>query len=77
MCYKMIKTQFQNYFSFLKHLPDFLSEKPAKPYFRKREKSDSVECISESYPQASVEWIFCKTPEKRYVYVYMHVESLD
>uniref|UniRef100_A0A8C3Y425 receptor protein-tyrosine kinase n=1 Tax=Catharus ustulatus TaxID=91951 RepID=A0A8C3Y425_CATUS len=35
-----------------------------KPYFRKREKSDSVECISESYPQASVEWIFCKTPEK-------------
>uniref|UniRef100_A0A8C5J6C5 receptor protein-tyrosine kinase n=1 Tax=Junco hyemalis TaxID=40217 RepID=A0A8C5J6C5_JUNHY len=35
-----------------------------KPYFRKREKSDSIECISESYPQPSVEWIFCKTPEK-------------
>ncbi|NXH40895.1 FLT3 kinase, partial [Dicaeum eximium] len=43
-------------------------EKPAKPYFRKREKSDSIECISESYPQPSVEWIFCKTPEKRYVH---------
>uniref|UniRef100_A0A8C0VPS6 receptor protein-tyrosine kinase n=1 Tax=Cyanistes caeruleus TaxID=156563 RepID=A0A8C0VPS6_CYACU len=39
----------------------------SKPYFRKREKSDSIECISESYPQASVEWIFCKTPEKRYM----------
>uniref|UniRef100_A0A8C5TE81 receptor protein-tyrosine kinase n=1 Tax=Malurus cyaneus samueli TaxID=2593467 RepID=A0A8C5TE81_9PASS len=35
-----------------------------KPYFRKREKSDSIQCISESYPQPSVEWIFCKTPEK-------------
>uniref|UniRef100_U3K1Q1 receptor protein-tyrosine kinase n=1 Tax=Ficedula albicollis TaxID=59894 RepID=U3K1Q1_FICAL len=35
-----------------------------KPYFRKRENSDSIKCISESYPQASVEWIFCKTPEK-------------
>uniref|UniRef100_A0A8D2PGG2 receptor protein-tyrosine kinase n=1 Tax=Zosterops lateralis melanops TaxID=1220523 RepID=A0A8D2PGG2_ZOSLA len=44
-----------------------------KPYFRKGEKSDSIKCISESYPQASVEWIFCKTPEKRYVYVYMHM----
>uniref|UniRef100_A0A663FE07 receptor protein-tyrosine kinase n=1 Tax=Aquila chrysaetos chrysaetos TaxID=223781 RepID=A0A663FE07_AQUCH len=38
----------------------------SKPYFRKREKSDVIECISESYPQPSVEWIFCKTPEKRY-----------
>uniref|UniRef100_A0A8C8EAE8 receptor protein-tyrosine kinase n=1 Tax=Otus sunia TaxID=257818 RepID=A0A8C8EAE8_9STRI len=38
----------------------------SKPYFRKREKSDAIECISESYPQPSVEWIFCKTPEKRY-----------
>ncbi|RMC07253.1 hypothetical protein DUI87_16710 [Hirundo rustica rustica] len=55
-------------------VPVLIRKKPAKPYFRKREKSDSIECISESYPQASVEWIFCKTPEKRYVYVYMHVE---
>ncbi|KFU98660.1 Receptor-type tyrosine-protein kinase FLT3, partial [Pterocles gutturalis] len=39
-------------------------EKPGKPYFRKREKLDAIECISESYPQPSVEWIFCKTPEK-------------
>ncbi|KFV20418.1 Receptor-type tyrosine-protein kinase FLT3, partial [Tauraco erythrolophus] len=39
-------------------------KKPGKPYFRKREKSDAIECISESYPQPSVEWIFCKTPEK-------------
>uniref|UniRef100_A0A8C3JU40 receptor protein-tyrosine kinase n=1 Tax=Calidris pygmaea TaxID=425635 RepID=A0A8C3JU40_9CHAR len=38
----------------------------SKPYFRKREKSDAIECISESYPQPSLEWIFCKTPEKRY-----------
>ncbi|KFP22850.1 Receptor-type tyrosine-protein kinase FLT3, partial [Egretta garzetta] len=45
-------------------------EKPGKPYFRKREKSDAIECISESYPQPSVEWIFCKTPEKR-----MHEDS--
>ncbi|NXX13650.1 FLT3 kinase, partial [Podargus strigoides] len=41
-------------------------DKPSKPYFRKREKLDAIECISESYPQPSVEWIFCKTPEKRY-----------
>ncbi|KFQ34249.1 Receptor-type tyrosine-protein kinase FLT3, partial [Mesitornis unicolor] len=39
-------------------------EKPAKPYFRKGEKSDAIECMSKSYPQPSVEWIFCKTPEK-------------
>uniref|UniRef100_A0A8B9EVL5 receptor protein-tyrosine kinase n=2 Tax=Amazona TaxID=12929 RepID=A0A8B9EVL5_9PSIT len=38
----------------------------SKPYFRKREGSDAIECISESYPQPYVEWIFCKTPEKRY-----------
>lgn len=63
---QMSKTLFQNYFSILKHLHDFLTEKPGKPYFRKREKSDAIECISESYPQPSVEWIFCKTPEKRY-----------
>lgn len=71
----------QNSVSKLFHLSKtfawFLSEKPAKPYFRKRERSDSIECISESYPQPSMEWIFCKTPEKRYVYIYMHVESLD
>ncbi|KGL91482.1 Receptor-type tyrosine-protein kinase FLT3, partial [Charadrius vociferus] len=41
-------------------------EKPGKPYFRKREKLDAIECISEGYPQPSVEWIFCKTPEKRH-----------
>nr|XP_026646466.1 receptor-type tyrosine-protein kinase FLT3 [Zonotrichia albicollis] len=45
-------------------VPVLIRKKPAKPYFRKREKSDSIECISESYPQPSVEWIFCKTPEK-------------
>ncbi|KFP75525.1 Receptor-type tyrosine-protein kinase FLT3, partial [Apaloderma vittatum] len=39
-------------------------EKPGKPYFRKREKSNVIECVSESYPQPSMEWIFCKTPEK-------------
>lgn len=63
---QMSKMLFQNDFSILKHLHDFLTEKPGKPYFRKREKSDAIECISESYPQPSVEWIFCKTPEKRY-----------
>ncbi|KFO57402.1 Receptor-type tyrosine-protein kinase FLT3, partial [Corvus brachyrhynchos] len=47
-------------------VPVLIRKKPAKPYFRKREKSDSIECISESYPQPSVEWIFCKTPEKRH-----------
>ncbi|KAM8819729.1 LOW QUALITY PROTEIN: receptor-type tyrosine-protein kinase FLT3 [Eudromia elegans] len=40
------------------------TEKPAKPYFRKSEKIDTVQCISVSYPQASLEWIFCKTPEE-------------
>ncbi|XP_016151702.1 PREDICTED: receptor-type tyrosine-protein kinase FLT3 [Ficedula albicollis] len=45
-------------------VPVLIQKKPAKPYFRKRENSDSIKCISESYPQASVEWIFCKTPEK-------------
>ncbi|XP_071409467.1 receptor-type tyrosine-protein kinase FLT3 isoform X2 [Pithys albifrons albifrons] len=45
-------------------VPVLIRKKPAKPYFRKREKSDSIECISESYPQPSLEWIFCKTPEK-------------
>ncbi|KAK4830862.1 hypothetical protein QYF61_013791 [Mycteria americana] len=48
-------------------VPVLVRKKPGKPYFRKREKSDAIECISESYPQPSVEWIFCKTPEKRYV----------
>ncbi|KFQ18762.1 Receptor-type tyrosine-protein kinase FLT3, partial [Merops nubicus] len=38
--------------------------KPGKPYFRKSDKLDAIECVSESYPRASVEWIFCKTPEK-------------
>uniref|UniRef100_A0A8C0VS21 receptor protein-tyrosine kinase n=1 Tax=Cyanistes caeruleus TaxID=156563 RepID=A0A8C0VS21_CYACU len=42
----------------------FDSENSVSKLFQKREKSDSIECISESYPQASVEWIFCKTPEK-------------
>ncbi|KAJ7401212.1 fms related tyrosine kinase 3 [Pitangus sulphuratus] len=45
-------------------VPVLIRKKPGKPYFRKRENSDSIECISESYPQPSVEWIFCKTPEK-------------
>ncbi|XP_064906924.1 receptor-type tyrosine-protein kinase FLT3 isoform X4 [Columba livia] len=44
-------------------VPVLIRKKPGKPYFRKREKSDAIECISESYPQPSVEWIFCKTPE--------------
>uniref|UniRef100_A0A663LWC2 receptor protein-tyrosine kinase n=1 Tax=Athene cunicularia TaxID=194338 RepID=A0A663LWC2_ATHCN len=43
---------------------EYISDERGKPYFRKREKSDVIECISESYPQPSVEWIFCKTPEK-------------
>uniref|UniRef100_A0A8C0B172 receptor protein-tyrosine kinase n=1 Tax=Buteo japonicus TaxID=224669 RepID=A0A8C0B172_9AVES len=33
----------------------------SKPYFRKREKSDAIECISESYPQPSVEQVNCTT----------------
>uniref|UniRef100_A0A8C4JF94 receptor protein-tyrosine kinase n=1 Tax=Dromaius novaehollandiae TaxID=8790 RepID=A0A8C4JF94_DRONO len=41
-----------------------LTEKPGKPYFRKSEKLDAIQCISESYPQPSLEWIFCKTPEE-------------
>ncbi|XP_064297165.1 receptor-type tyrosine-protein kinase FLT3 [Phalacrocorax carbo] len=45
-------------------VPVLIRKKPGKPYFRKREKSDAIECVSESYPQPSVEWIFCKTPEK-------------
>ncbi|XP_027758831.1 receptor-type tyrosine-protein kinase FLT3 [Empidonax traillii] len=45
-------------------VPVLIRKKPGKPYFRKRENSDSIQCISESYPQPSVEWIFCKTPEK-------------
>ncbi|KFP84533.1 Receptor-type tyrosine-protein kinase FLT3, partial [Acanthisitta chloris] len=45
-------------------VPILIRKKPGKPYFRKSERSDSVECISESYPQPTVEWIFCKTPEK-------------
>ncbi|KFR13605.1 Receptor-type tyrosine-protein kinase FLT3, partial [Opisthocomus hoazin] len=39
-------------------------EKPGKPYFRKRGKPDAIECVSESYPPPSLEWVFCKTPEK-------------
>ncbi|XP_009684817.2 receptor-type tyrosine-protein kinase FLT3 [Struthio camelus] len=38
--------------------------KPGKPYFRKSETLDAIQCISESYPQPSLEWIFCKTPEE-------------
>ncbi|NXC42229.1 FLT3 kinase, partial [Penelope pileata] len=38
--------------------------KPGKPYFRKSEKLDAIECVSESYPQPSVQWTFCKTPEE-------------
>ncbi|KFU95688.1 Receptor-type tyrosine-protein kinase FLT3, partial [Chaetura pelagica] len=45
-------------------VPVLIRTKPGKPYFRKREKSDAVECVSKSYPQPYVEWIFCKTPEK-------------
>ncbi|GAB0180388.1 receptor-type tyrosine-protein kinase FLT3 [Grus japonensis] len=45
-------------------VPVLIRKKPGKPYFRKREKSDAIQCISESYPQPSVEWIFCKTPEE-------------
>ncbi|NXA53435.1 FLT3 kinase, partial [Nothocercus julius] len=39
-------------------------KKPGKPYFRKSEKLDTIQCISESYPQPSLEWLFCKTPEE-------------
>ncbi|XP_069739238.1 receptor-type tyrosine-protein kinase FLT3 [Phaenicophaeus curvirostris] len=45
-------------------MPVLIRKKPGKPYFRKRENLDAIECISESYPQPSVEWVFCKTPEK-------------
>ncbi|XP_061313549.1 receptor-type tyrosine-protein kinase FLT3 isoform X1 [Pezoporus flaviventris] len=45
-------------------VPVLIQKRPGKPYFRKREGSDAIECISESYPQPYVEWIFCKTPEK-------------
>ncbi|NXI73263.1 FLT3 kinase, partial [Anseranas semipalmata] len=38
--------------------------KPGKPYFRKSEKLDVIECVSESYPPPSVQWTFCKTPSK-------------
>uniref|UniRef100_A0A803XPU4 receptor protein-tyrosine kinase n=1 Tax=Meleagris gallopavo TaxID=9103 RepID=A0A803XPU4_MELGA len=40
--------------------------KPGKPYFRISEKLDIIKCISQSYPQPSVKWTFCKTHEKRY-----------
>uniref|UniRef100_A0A8C0EWU3 receptor protein-tyrosine kinase n=1 Tax=Bubo bubo TaxID=30461 RepID=A0A8C0EWU3_BUBBB len=33
----------------------YISDERGKPYFRKREKSDAIECISESYPQPSVD----------------------
>ncbi|XP_061230368.1 receptor-type tyrosine-protein kinase FLT3 isoform X2 [Neopsephotus bourkii] len=45
-------------------VPILIRKRPSKPYFRKREGSDAIECVSESYPQPYVEWIFCKTPEK-------------
>uniref|UniRef100_A0A8C2UDX3 receptor protein-tyrosine kinase n=1 Tax=Coturnix japonica TaxID=93934 RepID=A0A8C2UDX3_COTJA len=34
--------------------------KPGKPYFRISEKLGVIECVSESYPQPSVKWTFCK-----------------
>ncbi|XP_021234451.1 receptor-type tyrosine-protein kinase FLT3 isoform X3 [Numida meleagris] len=45
-------------------IPVLIRSKPGKPYFRISEKLDVIECISESYPQPSVKWTFCKTHEK-------------
>lgn len=55
---------FPNNLSVVRHFS--LTEKPGKPYLRKKERADGIECISESYPQPSVQWMFCETPEKRY-----------
>uniref|UniRef100_A0A8C6J2Z2 receptor protein-tyrosine kinase n=1 Tax=Melopsittacus undulatus TaxID=13146 RepID=A0A8C6J2Z2_MELUD len=54
----------------LKHLHYFLTERPGKPYFRKREGSDAIECVSESYPQPYVEWlgVICKLAEGKIQY---------
>ncbi|XP_019381150.1 PREDICTED: receptor-type tyrosine-protein kinase FLT3 [Gavialis gangeticus] len=40
-----------------------IRRKPRTPYFRKSEKSNTINCISEGYPQPVLEWLFCKTPD--------------
>uniref|UniRef100_A0A8B9CSC6 receptor protein-tyrosine kinase n=1 Tax=Anser brachyrhynchus TaxID=132585 RepID=A0A8B9CSC6_9AVES len=45
-------------------VPVFIRNKPGKPYFRRSGKLDAIECISESYPPPSVQWTFCKTPDR-------------
>uniref|UniRef100_A0A6I8MYL2 Ig-like domain-containing protein n=1 Tax=Ornithorhynchus anatinus TaxID=9258 RepID=A0A6I8MYL2_ORNAN len=32
-----------------------------KPYFRKLEDQDSVDCVSDSFPEPVMEWLFCRT----------------
>uniref|UniRef100_A0A8C2UB43 receptor protein-tyrosine kinase n=1 Tax=Coturnix japonica TaxID=93934 RepID=A0A8C2UB43_COTJA len=41
-------------------VPILIRSKPGKPYFRISEKLGVIECVSESYPQPSVKWTFCK-----------------
>uniref|UniRef100_A0A8C4JGX0 receptor protein-tyrosine kinase n=1 Tax=Dromaius novaehollandiae TaxID=8790 RepID=A0A8C4JGX0_DRONO len=41
-----------------------LTEKPGKPYFRKSEKLDAIQCISESYPQPSLEVGKCSNKQQ-------------
>ncbi|EOB02865.1 FL cytokine receptor, partial [Anas platyrhynchos] len=45
-------------------VPVFIRNKPGKPYFKRIGKLDAIECISESYPPPSVQWMFCKTPDR-------------
>eukprot|EP00075_Anas_platyrhynchos_P036242 XP_027325495.1 receptor-type tyrosine-protein kinase FLT3 isoform X1 [Anas platyrhynchos] len=45
-------------------VPVFIRNKPGKPYFKRSGKLDAIECISESYPPPSVQWMFCKTPDR-------------
>ncbi|XP_015707549.1 receptor-type tyrosine-protein kinase FLT3 isoform X3 [Coturnix japonica] len=45
-------------------VPILIRSKPGKPYFRISEKLGVIECVSESYPQPSVKWTFCKARGK-------------
>ncbi|NXL86542.1 FLT3 kinase, partial [Alectura lathami] len=45
-------------------VPVLIRNKPGKPYFRKSEDLDAIECVSESYPRPSVRWTFCEMHEK-------------